>query len=74
MHSPLNEELLSDILSQVSAEADVLGQGPEVILYDRQIDADAVDRAAWASRDRLQVIEVDEIGRIGLETLLLSLA
>jgi len=73
MHSPLNEELLSDILSQVSAEADVLGQGPEVILYDRQIDADAVDRAAGASRDRLLVIKVDEIGRIGLEALLLSL-
>jgi len=73
MHSPLNEELLSDILSQISAGADSPGREPEVILYDRQIDADAVDRAAWAARDRLLVIEVDEIGRIGLETLLLSL-
>ena len=73
LHSPLNEELLSDILRQISAGADSRGREPEVILYDRQIDADAVGRAAWAARDRLLVIEVDEIGRIGLETLLLSL-
>jgi ferredoxin len=73
MHSPSNEELLSDILSQISAGSDSLGREPEVIFYDRQIDADAVDRAAWEARDRFLVIEVDEIGRIGLETLLLSL-
>jgi len=73
MQSPFNEELLSEILSQISAGAESLGEKPEVILYDRQIDADAVDRAAWAARDRLLVIEVDEIARIGLEILLLSL-
>ena len=73
MHSPLNEELLSDILSQISAGSDSPGREPEVILYDRQIDDDAVDHAAWAAKDRLLVIKVDEIGRIGLETLLLSL-
>ena len=73
MQSPSNEELLSDILSQISAGSDSLGREPEVILYDRQVDDAAVDRAAWAVRDRLLVIEVDEIGRIGLETLLLSL-
>ena len=73
MHSPSNEELLSDILSRISAGSDSPGREPEVILYDRQIDDDAVDRAAWAAKDRLLVIEVDEIGRIGLETLLLSL-
>ena len=73
MQSPLNEELLSDILNQISAGSDSPGRGPEVILYDRQIDDVVVDRAAWAAKDRLLVIEVDEIGRIGLETLLLSL-
>ena len=73
MRSPSQEVLLSDLIGQLPVRSDSPPGTFDIILYDRQIDSRRTgDAISYA--DCVQVIEIEEIGRIGLETLLLLLA
>ena len=74
MRSPSQEVLLSDLIGQLPVRSDSHHRISEIILYDRQIDRRRSERDAISAEDSVHVIEIEEIGRIGLETLLLLLA
>ena len=74
MHSPSQEALLSDLIRQLPVLSDSHHKISKIILYDRQIDRRRSESDTISAEDGVHVIEIEEIGRIGLETLLLLLA
>ncbi len=71
MRNPSQEAFLSDLIGQLPVRSDS-HRLSKIIFYDKQIDRLGSIRDAIPAEDLL--IEVEEIGRIGLETLLLVLA
>jgi ferredoxin len=74
MCNPSRTDMLSGILARVGDCLASCRQAPGVVLHDRQVDGEALRRGIDKATDRLLLIEVEEIGRIGLAELLLLLA
>lgn len=76
--NPPRKSLL-DELSRLLAEPTVPSNGrgnvlPDIILYDQNIDGDLLKTLGGSTTDYSIYVEVEDIGRIGLEVMLVALA
>jgi ferredoxin len=72
--NPAQEELLSELAGALSESAAMDTTLPDVFLYDGDIDEHLLKSSVGITAARIMYVEVEDIGRIGLEVLLVALA
>ncbi|MHB8808634.1 MAG: 4Fe-4S binding protein [Desulfobulbaceae bacterium] len=74
MNSPAKPETLAAIDARLSGAEAVHTSSPELILYDGEIDEEALPGLIGETAPQRLLIAVEEIGRMGLDVLLSALA
>jgi ferredoxin len=72
--NPAQEELLSELAEALCESAAMETILPDVLLYDGDIDENLLKSSIGITAARIMYVEVEDIGRIGLEVLLVALA
>jgi ferredoxin len=73
LHSPAKPELLAAVAERLSGADAVNTASPDLILYDGEIDEDALPGLIGPPAGQVLPFAVEEIGRIGLDMLLSAL-
>jgi ferredoxin len=72
--NPAQEELLAELAGALSESAAMETTLPDVFLYDGDIDENLLKSRVGITAARMMYVEVEDIGRIGLEVMLVALA